>query len=100
MCIGIPMQVVSVTEGGAIASRRGERHALNTMLIDTPRTGDWVLAFQGSAVRVLSADEAERTDAALQALEAALAGASRFETYFDDLIAREPELPSHLRNRP
>ena len=98
MCIGIPMRVMSVSDQGAIGERRGERHALNTMLLDGVEAGMWVLAFQGSAVRVMSPDEAERTEGALQALEAALAGADRFDAYFGDLIDREPVLPPHLRN--
>ena len=96
MCIGIPMRLVEVADGGAIAERRGVREALNVMLLDSARPGMWVLAFQGSALRVLTEEEASRTEAALQALEAALSG-SDLDVYFDDLAGREPELPPHLR---
>ena len=44
-------------------------------------------------MRVLSAEEAEQTNAALDALEAALAGAQNFDRFFADLIDREPHAP-------
>jgi hydrogenase expression/formation protein HypC len=97
MCIGIPMLVLSAREGEAICERRGERKTLNTLLLGDVVPGDFVLAFQGSAVRVLSAEEAAQTDAALDALQAALAGADDVSHLFADLVDREPELPAHLR---
>lgn len=97
MCIGIPMLVLEVTRGGAIAERRGRREALNTMLVDDVACGDWVLAYQGSALRKLSVEEAAQTDTAVAALEAALAGEQNLDAYFADLVDREPSLPDHLK---
>jgi hydrogenase expression/formation protein HypC len=89
MCIGIPMQVVSALEGRAWCEGRGERLCLDMLLIGEQPPGTWVLAFNGVARRVLDADEAGHTNAALEALEAALAGAQDFDAFFGDLIERE-----------
>jgi hydrogenase expression/formation protein HypC len=97
MCIGIPMRVLSAGEGCALCERRGERSTLNMLLIGDVAPGDYVLAFQGSAVRVLTPEEAAQTDAALDALQAALDGADDITRHFADLVGREPELPAHLR---
>jgi len=97
MCIGLPMRVVEAASGSALCERRGERMRLDTLLVGDVAPGDWLLAFQGSAVRVLSPEEAAATDAALDALEAVLAGAGDVASHFADLVDREPVLPAHLR---
>jgi len=97
VCVGLPMRVVEVGSGSALCERRGERTRLDTLLVGSVAAGDWLLAFQGSAVRVLSAEEAAETDAALDALAAVLGGADDVSNHFADLIGREPELPAHLR---
>ena len=96
MCIGIPMRIVEAGATSAIAERGGVRARLDTMLIDAPAAGDFVLAFQGRAVRVLPADEAARIDDALLAMERVLQGDGAVAPLFADLD-REPELPPHLR---
>lgn len=95
MCIGIPMQVVSPHPCGAWCEGRGRRELLTMLLVGEQPPGTWVLAFQGSAVRILSSDEAARTDAALDALDAVLAGATDVDAFFADLIEREHELPKN-----
>jgi hydrogenase expression/formation protein HypC len=97
MCIGTPMKIVSVADGMALAEGRGQRERLNTLMVGTLAPGDWVLAFQGSALRALSAEEAAQTNAALDALAAVLAGEDVADVHFRDLIDREPQLPAHLR---
>ena len=83
---------------GAVVVIDGATNAvLDTLLVGDVAPGDWLLAFQGSAIRVLSAGEAAETDAALDALEAVLAGADDVSKHFADLVDREPELPAHLR---
>ena len=95
------MRVVEAGSGMAMAaSGGGERTRLDTLLVGDVAPGDWLLAFQGSAIRVLSAGEAAETDAALAALEAVLAGADDVSQHFADLVDREPELPAHLRSLP
>jgi len=100
MCIGIPLQVVSGDEQAAECAAGGRSERLNMLLVGAQPPGTWVLAFQGSALRVMSEDEALQTRAALSALDAALAGDAgpqAFDIYFADLAQREPELPPHLR---
>lgn len=99
MCVGIPMRVVRTNESGTSCDceGRGERQRLDLMLVGEQPVGAWVLAFRGAAVRVLTADEAMQTNAALDALQVALAGGSEFDAYFADLVEHEPQLPEHLR---
>lgn len=100
MCIGIPMQVLENAHGMALCEGRGQRERLNLMLVGEQPPGTWVLAFQGSAVRVLSPEEAAATSDALDALDAVLAGAGGMDRFFADLLDREPQLPEHLRGDP
>jgi hydrogenase expression/formation protein HypC len=99
MCIGTPMKIVSVDDGIALAEGRGQRERLNTLMVGTLAAGDWVLAFQGAALRELSAEEAAQTDAALDALASVLAGKGVDDAHFRDLIDREPQLPAHLQRK-
>jgi hydrogenase expression/formation protein HypC len=89
MCIGIPMRVLDRTERGLLCEGRGTREELDAMLIGEQASGTWVLAFRGCAVRVLGAEEAGQISAALDALDAVLAGESNVDAFFADLIARE-----------
>jgi hydrogenase assembly chaperone HypC/HupF len=86
MCIGIPMQVVDIGDGRLWCEGRGRRQQLDMMLVGDAPPGSWVLAFQGSARRVMTADEAARTNDALDALEAVLAGERNLDVYFADLV--------------
>jgi hydrogenase expression/formation protein HypC len=97
MCIGTPMRIVSTEHGMAVACGRGRTERLNMLMVGELPPGTWVLAFQGSALRVLSAEDAAQTDAALDALETVLAGGSATDAHFSDLIDREPQLPAHLQ---
>ena len=100
MCVGLPMRVIEVVDGVALCERRGVRARLNAMLLTGVAPGDFVLAFQGSAVRVLDAVEAAQTDGALDALAAAMRGDTDVDRHFADLVDRVPELPAHLRRGP
>jgi hydrogenase expression/formation protein HypC len=97
MCIGVPMRIVESLSGRALCERRGERAMLDTLLVGDMGPGTYVLAFQGRAVRALSADEAAKTDAALDAVEAVLRGEPDVAALFADLVEREPQLPPHLK---
>jgi hydrogenase assembly chaperone HypC/HupF len=90
MCIGIPLQVIECDEQIAVCEADGRRERLNIMLVGPQAAGTWVLAFQGSAIRVISADEAQQTRAALAALDAARNGS-------DDLM--RSSLTSRRANR-
>jgi hydrogenase expression/formation protein HypC len=97
MCIGIPLQVIECEEQTAICGAGGRRERLNIVLVGPQAVGTWLLAYQGSAIRVLTEDEALQTRAALAALDAAMTGVDDLDVYFADLAAREPSLPPHLR---
>ena len=99
MCIGIPMKVIRTAEGMADCEGHGRRERLNVMLVGEVTPGTWVLAYQGSAVRTLSDEEAQQTNDALAALDAALGGDRTVDDCFADLVGREPTLPQHLRTR-
>ena len=99
MCIGVPMRVASEGTGLAWCEGRGERVELDMMLVGPQPVGTWVLAFQGAARRVMSAEEAAQTTAALDALAAALAGETDLGRFFPDLAERAPQLPEHLRSQ-
>jgi len=100
MCIGVPMQLISGADGRALCEGRGQRESLDLMLVGDQPAGTWVLAFRGTAVRVLGPDEARQTNAALDALEAVLAGDGDVDAHFADLLDREPTLPDHLKGNP
>jgi hydrogenase assembly chaperone HypC/HupF len=97
MCIGIPVRVIECDDATALCDAGDRRERLNIMLIGPQPAGAWLLAYQGSAVRVLSEDEALQTRAALAALDAVRSGGTDLDVYFADLAAREPTLPPHLR---
>ena len=100
MCIGTPMEILACADGVALAEGRGEQARLNTLMLDDPQPGTWVLAFRGAALRTMSAEEAAQTNAALDALEQVLAGASDVgDAHFRDLVDRAPRLPAHLQGR-
>ena len=97
MCVGIPMQVISTEDGMAVCEGRGRHERVNAMLLGALVPGTWILAYQGSAVRELTADEAQQTNQALDALDAAMHGGD-VDTFFADLVGREPSLPPHLKD--
>lgn len=98
MCIGIPMRVVAGNEFVAQCERHGEIAAISMMLVGPQPVGTRLLTHLGSAIRVLDAEEARAIDDALAELAEAVEGRA-FDTFFADLIAREPELPAHLRDK-
>ena len=97
MCVGIPMQVLSSADGMAECEGRGRRERVNVMLLGAVVPGTWILAYNGSGVRELTADEAQQTSQALDALDAAMHGGD-IDAFFADLVGREPTLPPHLKD--
>jgi len=95
------MRIVNTLEGGMSCDceGRGGRQRLDLILVGEQAPETWVLAFRGAAVRVLTATEATQINAALDALDLALAGGDAFDAYFADLVDHEPQLPEHLRKR-
>ncbi len=102
MCIGIPMQVYEMQEYSAwcAESEESAKELINMMLVGEQPAGTWVLAFRGSAIRVMDEQEAMQVKAALTALGQTMAGdTSHIDTLFADLVNREPPLPEHLRTQ-
>lgn len=97
MCIGTPLQVVAQEEHHAWCEADGQRERLDMALVGAQPVGTWVLAFQGSARRVMDPEEAAQARAGRRALAAVLGGGSDVDAFFADLVGRTPELPEHLR---
>ena len=74
MCIGIPMQVLAVTDGFAECRGRGERRRISTLLVGACAPGDWLLAFLDDARERIPATRADEINAVLDLLEEALGG--------------------------
>ena len=100
MCIGMPMQVVTVEEHHAWCEADGQRERLDMALVGAQPVGTWVLAFQGTARQVMDDEEAAQARAGRCALAAVLGGGNDVDAFFADLVARTPQLPEHLRPAP
>ncbi|MBK1714801.1 HypC/HybG/HupF family hydrogenase formation chaperone [Rubrivivax gelatinosus] len=74
MCLGVPMQVLSVSPGRALAAGRGGTCEVETALVGAVEPGDWLLVFLDSARERISAERAAEVDATLDLLEQALGG--------------------------
>jgi hydrogenase expression/formation protein HypC len=96
MCIGMPLQVTSMGEHHAWCEADGQRERLDMVLVGPQPPGTWVLAFQGAARQVLTAQQAEQARAGRRALAAVLSGQGQIDAFFADLVGRAPELPAHL----
>jgi hydrogenase expression/formation protein HypC len=69
MCLGVPMQVKSISEDMAVCEIDGVQREASLMMIDHVRVGDYVLIHAGFAIEKIDEDEAQLT---LQALREAL----------------------------
>jgi hydrogenase expression/formation protein HypC len=76
MCIGIPMQVIASWADTAQVAGRGRIERVDTRLISDSacEPGTWLLVFQGAARETLHPARATEINAALDLLEAAMAG--------------------------
>lgn len=99
MCIGTPVQVITPLPWRAVCrDRDGSDCLVDTCLLDEVQAGDWLLMQAGSACRQLDEQQAMEILAALNTLERAAQGlACDLQQGFADLLAREPQLPEHLR---
>ena len=99
MCIGLPMRVVETGRGWAWCEGMGQRRQINTMLVGDQPVGTWLLTFLDAARQVLSADEAARVSAAVQAVNRVMLGDTDVDRLFADLVDREPPRPASLPPR-
>lgn len=97
MCIGVPMQVISVTGLEATCRRRnGEERLVDLSLIGDALPGTWLLVHINTARSVLEPGDADKVEDALQAVEAIMRG-ENVDHLFADLVDREPQLPDFLK---
>jgi hydrogenase expression/formation protein HypC len=62
MCLGVPMQVISVGDDSAIAEIDGVRREASLLMLSEPvAVGEYVLVHAGFAIARIDADEAEET---------------------------------------
>jgi hydrogenase expression/formation protein HypC len=104
MCIGIPMQVIESGAQGARCRAGETEHWIDTLLVGEVAPGDWLLCALGVARERIDSARAASIAAALHGLSAVLEERGDTEAAlqlaFADLLAREPELPPHLRPQP
>ena len=93
MCLGVPMQIASVT---GIAGHMTDGTLVDLSLVPEAGPGDWVLVFLGAAREVLTPETAAQISAALDGLRSLMAGGDLGDA-FADLDARAPSLPPHLQ---
>jgi len=74
MCIGIPMQVLSLEPGHARCHGRSELRRVRTALVGTVALGDWVLVFLDSAQEIISAQRAQEINGTLDLLADVMRG--------------------------
>ena len=97
MCLGIPVQVLAVEGRFARCLGRDGECSIDLMLVGEVRPGQWLMTFMDAARALLTDEEAAQSNAALDALQAVLTGATDVSAYFADLTRREPQLPDFLR---
>ena len=96
MCIGIPMHVIEVDGAFAWCEGRGRRERLNALLLEELSPGDWVYATLGHAREIITSQQANEINLALDGLAAALQGATDLDVYFP-LSSAASTLPSLSR---
>jgi len=99
MCLGIPMQVVSVlSEHLSHCQGMGKQKNIDMSLVGEQPVGTWVVTFLDAAREVVDDDRAKQMTDALEAVELAMfSDGSGIDSLFADIIDREPELPPHLQ---
>ena len=62
MCLGVPMQVISMADDAVIAEIDGVRREASLMMLTDPvAVGEYVIVHAGFAIARIDADEAEET---------------------------------------
>lgn len=88
MCVGVPMRVMETGPGWALCASGDETARIDTALVGDVEPGTWLMTFLGAARDIMSAEEAERSIAALSALAALMRGeAVDLDAAFADLLA-------------
>jgi len=69
MCLGVPMQVISISDDLALCEIDGVQREASLLMLDEVLVGDFVLIHAGFAIEKIDAEEARLT---LEVLRAAL----------------------------
>ncbi len=87
MCIGVPVQVMASGDFVQLCQGRNGEEQVNMMLIGPQLEGTWVLNFLGSAREVITAEDADNINKALDGLEAIMQGQTDvdIDSYFPGL---------------
>ena len=87
MCIGIPMQVIEPGELSALCRGRNGEERVNMLLLGEQPAGTWVLSWLGWAREVISEQDAQHINRALDGLGEIMQGAESLdvEHYFPGL---------------
>jgi len=87
MCIGVPVKIIESGEFVSICKGRNGEEQVNMMLLGQQPVGTWVLNFLGSAREVLTENDAQNIDKALDGLSAIMSGESNvdIDSYFPDI---------------
>ncbi|WP_419796534.1 MAG: HypC/HybG/HupF family hydrogenase formation chaperone [Terasakiella sp.] len=90
MCIGTPVKVIKNRDFVALCEGRNGTEEINMMLIGPQEEGTWVLNFLGSAREVISEQDAENINKALDGLTAIMDGAENIDVdmYFPDIAVK------------
>lgn len=97
MCLGLPMRIVECHGLVARCFGRGGERSIDLALVGEQIPGTWLLCFIDAAREVIDDTTADRVNAALDGLEAAMSGVVDLDAHFADLVGRTPQLPPHLR---
>ncbi len=98
MCIGLPMQIIEARGRFALCRYGEEKRKVDMILVGEQPVGAWVLVFLDAARDVMTAEQAQKTADALQAIALVMQGETSVDHLFADLVGREPELPAHLKD--
>ena len=98
MCIGLPMQIIEPRGRYALCRYGEDVRTVDMVLVGELPAGAWVLVFLDAAREIMTAEQAEKTADALQALALVMQGETSVDHLFADLVGREPELPPHLKS--
>jgi len=90
MCIGTPVKVIEDRDFVALCEGRNGTEEVNMMLVGPQTEGTWVLNFLGSAREVISEQDAENINKALDGLTAIMDGADKIDVdmYFPDISVK------------
>jgi hydrogenase assembly chaperone HypC/HupF len=92
------MQVIEPRGRFALCRYGEEIRKVDMILVGEQPVGAWVLVFLDAARDVMTAEQAQKTADALQAIALVMQGETSVDHLFADLVGREPELPAHIKD--